>query len=202
MIFNSESEIYVLEYISHGSYGNIYRKENKAIKKYREKIKGYNNPCFRLNKKKFKLYKKRQNKIKYTTLPTELIYVNHYFVGVVYDYIDGDILTNIMKQIDFEQKKSICYDIIRNAKELTDHHIYPLDYKLNNIMYDQNNQIKIIDLDDIWTKATYLPNYYYYKRSLYELKETLLVFLDNKNLEYHGKLTYQDLEKFVKTLKK
>ena len=61
------------------------------------------------------------------------------------------------------------WDFIRNPLEatnkLTDQKIYPLDYKLNNVIYTSQGQVKIIDLDDQLTKVTLIKNPYYFYKS-------------------------------------
>lgn len=47
--------------------------------------------------------------------------------------------------------------LVRNSQELTRFRIYPLDLKLDNIMY-VDGQVKIIDLDDLYTKYMLIPS--------------------------------------------
>lgn len=181
MRFDSKKEITNLEDIDLGTYGAVYKKGDSAIKLYHNTICCYRNPCLKFKKKKFWLLRRRNQLIKYTHLIDDVVFVKDKFVGVTYPFIEGNILDDFIGK-KFSIKKEICYQLIRNAKELTDYHIYPLDYKLNNILYDQDGNVQIIDLDDIWTKVTTVNHPTYLYRSLYSLRRAIINFSENSQV--------------------
>ncbi len=169
-----------------GAYGSVYKSGDKSIKIYRETIFQHStkNPCLQLKRKKFILIKMRANKIKYTPLIDDLVYMNNTFSGVSYPYIEGTPLNKILKETSAEEKIRLSRQLIRNAKELTDHQIYPKDYRLPNILCDINGDIKIIDLDDVHTSVTLFPNPLQLVFSLSSLASLLTVFIEERNLDY------------------
>ena len=80
----------------------------------------------------------------------------------------------------FDIKRDLSLQMIKNAKELTQNFIYPLDYKLNNMMY-VNGEVKFIDLDDRLTKVRYGPDYLANRRSISDLGETVEAFFRDTN---------------------
>ncbi len=178
MYFDSKKELTDLEDIDLGTYGAVYKKGDSAIKLYHDTICCYRNPCLKFSKKKFWLLRRRNQLIKYTHLIDDVVFVKDQFVGVTYPFIEGNILDDFIDK-NFSIKKDICSQLIRNAKELTDYHIYPLDYKLNNILYDQDGNVQIIDLDDIWTKVTIGSHLIYWYRSFYSLRRAIINFSEN-----------------------
>ena len=86
-----------------------------------------------------------------------------------------------------------------------------MDYKLNNIMLDKNNNVKIIDLDDKHTKVLRIPSLLYKKGSTYALADTIRTFfnesefvnrsykfknlIDRKRVDYL--YTYDDVYRFL-----
>lgn len=194
MINMTEEQFHQLNYISHGGFGCTYHYKNILFKKYHEFVKtNYHtlmyNPCLKRSKFKFALMKKKNEQLKYTDLIIDTFSIDHKFSGVCYPYYDGTTMFEKKSIHSFNKKKKIILQLVRNAKELTDHKIYPQDYKLNNIMVIGENQtVKIIDLDDILTKFSHLPNKKYFNNSLYALKGTINSFLEtsrvNQNFNY------------------
>ena len=180
-----------LTYISSGTFGSVFHNGKIAFKKYHPEIKAHfefeykiiKNPCLRPHPIKFRLMKYYNRHLKYTNLSCEPLYINQKFSGICYPYYDGDVLYNL-KNISFIEKEDIVKQLLRNAKELTNHHIYPLDYKLDNIIYTKQGEIKIIDLDDPLTKYKLVRHPHLYQKSMVTLKDTVVHFL-NLNREYH-----------------
>ena len=175
-----------LEYLSSGTFGSVYRYHNDVLKFYREMIKtpyGYivENPCLKFPKRKLERLIKLNHSVKNTHLITDLIYKDNLFSGVVYPYHNGDVLSNI--SFTPNVKKEICLKLINNAEELTHYNIYPLDYKLNNIMYTDSEKVEIIDLDDPLTHVKYSLSPLLLRDSVYSLKATISYFLDKKHFQ-------------------
>ena len=64
---------------------------------------------------------------------------------------------DFLKDSSYKLKADLSRQFVRNSKELIRHNIYPLDYKLNNLMCE-NGELRIIDLDDFHTKVCRIPN--------------------------------------------
>jgi len=176
MVANSD-EIYKGHILGRGSFGTVYKFQNKAIKKYH-----------RLGKQKllkFKLMKARKPKIKYTFLVEDLLYIDGQFSGVVYPYIEGENLYKIVRDLNAFEKSDLANQIIRNAKELTNNAIYPTDYRLPNIILDIDGNIRIIDLDDKYTYVTLFPSPLLLGDSLISLKNLLIHFLESDSFDVY-----------------
>ena len=74
----------------------------------------------------------------------------------------------------------ISRQLVRNSNELTDNYVYPYDYKLKNMML-VDGEVKILDLDDLVTKYSLLPNPYRKRETIRGLDETIKTFFG----EYH-----------------
>ena len=188
MVNIDERQLRDLSKISSGNFGNIYRAGDNVFKVYEPKIKTTvgtldNNPMLRDSYKVISRLQKLielNKRVKKTDLITDLLYVDGKFRGVVLPYYDGLELTKVMDK-PLKDKIEYSRKLLENARELSKHHIYPTDYKLINLLL-VGNQIKIIDLDDIFTKVgiRYAPMYY----------ETIAALL-NEN-RYHCYLSEAD----------
>lgn len=208
MHFLSEKEIDTLEVKGEGVYGTAYLIDDVIIKKYHKTVRDcdfsfrYKNPCLRYRRKKFYLLMMRNNKIYHTSLIDDVVFVKNRFVGVVYPYIEGRNL-DVLVSKSLLLKRDICYQLIRNANELTDFCIYPLDYKFNNILYDIDCNVRIIDLDDLFTKVTLVKNPVYLYRSICSLRRTVIQFLeDNEDCNYNDYHLGLDKFQFASQLSK
>ena len=182
MEFDS-TKIKDLEYLSGGTFGSVYRYHDDALKFYRETVKTpygdiVKNPCLKFSKRKLERLMKLNSSIHNTHLITDFIYEDNIFSGVVYPYHNGDILSNI--SFTPNAKKEVCMKLVSNAEELTNYNIYPLDYKLNNIMYTDSEKVEIIDLDDTFTHVRYGFSPILLINSINSLKRTISYFLDKK----------------------
>lgn len=189
------------QYLGKGLYGRVYRYQDKAIKLYHPILYKHDmtNPCLKLNRKKFKLMKIRKSEIKHTFLVGDLLYINGAFSGVVYPYVEGENLGKLLYQLSIDEKQKLSKQLLRNAKELTDHQIYPKDYRLPNILRDTEGNIKIIDIDDIHTKVTLFPNPMELLLSLKSLKRALIDLLEDD--DYFNYRKNHQLQKYTETLK-
>ncbi len=155
MLNLKKEDIKKLENIGSGAFGTVYRfNDDYAIKVYHDKVKtGFgllaNNPQLRRMDKAIKL-KRINKKLEYTDLVQDLLYIDGKYAGIVIPYYEGTTLNHMMNA-PIELKIDISKQLVRNCKELTSNNIYPLDFKLNNMMY-VNGEVKFIDLDDFYTK--------------------------------------------------
>jgi len=220
----TDEELRRLLCIGSGGFGTVFADNVNecTIKKYHDFVKSdYHvyvpNPCLRMRKKKFKRLNKRDNKIKYTDVFVELVYQGSKFVGVKKKLYCGETLDKL-GSMPLTIKKDMMNKLIRNAQELTKNKIYALDFKANNVLLTTHGEIKIIDLDDIFTKVTLLPNFYYKKKSLKKLKNTIVYYFykyqDSFSFEVRKRISngvvnksslkktrnYEQLEDFVNSI--
>ncbi len=189
----TNDEFNKLKLIGRGSYGNVHSNRiNFVIKKYHEELKTYNgytyrNQCLNYRRVLLKRLNRRNKKLKYTDTDLELVFIDNKFIGIKKKYYEGETFDNIVDKV-LKRKKELLYDLVRNALELSNNKIYNTDCKINNIMFTINEEVKIIDLDDIFSKATLLPNLLYKKRTINKLYETIIDFIYYN--QYYNKCCY------------
>ena len=219
MINITQKELEKLEKIDSGNFAQIYRFGNLVYKIYKPECKARNpfdkvtidNP--ELKHKTLKLFKmkrllKLDEQIKHTSLIKDIIYIDDSFAGVVYPYYEGESLNSL--DIPFEERINLSHKIIQNAKELTDHNIYPTDYAKRNIIL-VNEEIQLIDLDDVLTKVHLFKNKHLLHKSVTSLDRLIQSFLKdefiypthNKNIQQilknkpHTNETYKELYQYL-----
>ncbi len=170
-----------LDIVATGAYGAVYQIGDDMYKIYfHPQAKPYREKLFpRLSwERRIKRLMHRRLQISHTDLIHDVINIDHKFSGVIGTFYSGTRLLNVKSQVPFTIKKEICYTLIQNIKELTDHHIYPLDCSLCNIIYTDQGEVKVIDLDDETTIVTLFKKPFYERQSAYALKRTIMSFLD------------------------
>lgn len=221
MIKIDRSELKDLEYIGSGTFGTVYKKDDKtAYKIYHITVKdsirgiGVYNPCFTLSKVHYSALLSRSKKLKYSGGIKDFIYVDGMFGGVKIPYYEGTTLDKLLDK-PLKLKIELSNQIIRNCKELTGKLIYPTDYKLNNIVLC-NDEIKLIDLDDKRTQVSLTPNPIIRSYSINALGETIQTLLKMYNhhpipLKVAKKITrnksfysfrYNKIEEYLNNMKK
>lgn len=174
-----------LERVGSGCFGTVYKKDDKtAYKIYHKYVfdqfgTQHHNPCLIYRKKHLNKLINLNYKLVHNNLISDVIFVDGIFKGVTMPYYNGYTLDNMM-EANFNLKMDVSKQLVRNAKELTDNNIYPLDYKLNNLMYENGNA-RIIDLDDSRTKLRLIKDFYASSRSIKGLDETIKVFFGDTN---------------------
>ena len=177
MINLNESDIKKLKYINQGTFGMLYQKDdNTAYKIYKDEIKTkYNsyikNPCLRIPKSHYDLIKEKSKNIKGTEFFKDLIYIDGRFKGVVIPFYQGETLSKY-SNIPMNKRIELVTLLINKSKELTKNNIIYTDYKINNIIV-QDNDIKLIDLDDLKTHPVIVKDPVLYSYSIYKLNETV-----------------------------
>lgn len=189
MISIEKWEFSELKNLGTGTFGTVYEKDGLAIKRYHSVIKGnfdqlVSNPCLRFYRKRINRLLHKSNNIKYTDLIHDKLYINGFFQGVCYKLQDGYSLDKVKSITTFKEKKIICEQWVRNAKELIDNQIYHYDFKPNNAKYTSNKEVKILDTDDCFTKITLFPNPFLKRKSMFSLKRALMIFLDEDTHYY------------------
>ena len=214
MINLTKNEIENLEFIGAGNFGSVYRKDNIAYKIYKDKVttsygEYTKNPSLKYKSMRLNRLIKKGYNIQHTNLIKDVIFVDGIFKGVTYPYCDGSTLDTIILY-PMKKKIDIAKQLVKNASELTDNHIYPTDYKLKNIVL-QDEQVRIIDLDDYFTKVHLIPNYIHKRKSITTLDKTIKTyFYEYRHYSVHPEIrnkvercfpiqnkTYKDINSYI-----
>lgn len=186
MVKITQNEIKQLRAVGTGSFGTVYQKDDKtAYKIYHPYLcdcfgNSVSNPALSFSRRRLSLLKKRGKELQFVKNPIlDILFVDHHFGGVVIPYYDGTLLCRMMK-VPFSLKYNIAKQFLENGKDLTDHKIYPKDYKLDNVLYE-NGIVRILDLDDYYTPVCHFPNRFHERRSIRALSETIYTYFG----EYH-----------------
>ena len=144
--------------IGAGKFGKIYKiDDNTAYKIYYSKVvDNYTgieliNPALVCNRTHYKLLLSKSKNLNHSGGINDFIYVDGKFGGVSIPYHKGLELINELDR-PLKLKIDLSKKIVRNCKELTDNFIYPTDFRLKNIILNNDNP-QIIDLDDTRTKV-------------------------------------------------
>lgn len=211
----TKEELKKFKCINSGGFGTIYEHNGKVYKVYNSDVKtGWDyvdNPVLKhrsLQQSKIRKMMSLNDRIKYTDLPEDILYVDDKFQGIVMPYYDGETILNMINS-PVLKKIALSRQMVRNAKELTENHIYTFDYKLINMIVC-NGELKLIDLDDSLTKVTSISNPFYNKRSIGILDETIKAFFREddyrvlndevrKNIvrQYSYNYTYSSIESYL-----
>lgn len=180
MISITKVDLDNLEKCESGDFGVIYRNNDKAYKIYKEEIKvGYanyiRNPMRRYRRCRYRRMIDLNDRLQYTDLCSDEVFVDGEFAGICLPFYEGKLLLDL-RDSPFDLKMDISRQLVRNSKELTDHYVYPYDYKLKNMVL-VDGKVKILDLDDIDTKYSLLPNLYRKRNVIRGLDETIKTFL-------------------------
>ncbi len=180
MINLDRNEIEKFEYVACGGFGRLYRNGDVIYKFYKEKVHTtlygmVPNPLLKYHAFRINKLMKLDKKLMYTDLIKDTIFVDGKFAGVVLPFYDGKTLDFSM-DMPYSKKIALSYEFVRNARELTNNFIYPMDYKLDNMMM-VNGHAKIIDLDDVFTKVSIIANSRHQKRCISVLDATIKAFL-------------------------
>jgi len=201
----SNEELKQMKILGSGVYGAVRLAPNqgKVIKRYHEYIKGYageslRNPCLSPKRRKFRRLNSRNKYLSYSDTEVELVYdENGTYIGVLKKFYDGETLDK-MVHLPLSLKKDAYFQLIRNSKELMKARIYNLDYKNDNVIYTMNGNVKIIDLDDGWTRATIIPNYLYKIFCLNKIRRMILELFYYNQMNFPQSITSDLVNSFSK----
>ena len=194
MLSINNEDLKKMDKLGSGTFGVVYRYDDSlALKVYNPQVKTMfgslkDNPQLKRRKRALKI-KRIDKKIEYSDLVKDLLYIDGVYSGIVIPYYNGTTLNHMMNA-PLELKIDVSNQLVRNFKELTDHNIYPMDIKLNNIMY-VDGEVKLIDLDDFYTKY-FLFNIRAYERDcILGLDETIKTYFgEYRNVDYINWLGY------------
>ncbi|MBR2827643.1 MAG: hypothetical protein IKE70_00210 [Bacilli bacterium] len=198
MISISSSSLDQKDCFYSGTYGKVYQiSEDKAIKIYKKLILAdngnyYVNPTLARNLSMYQYMIKKGKKIQYSDFLEDVVFVDGQLLGVLIPFYQGKTFEHYMDS-SFSFKYQLIKEFVRNAKELTDHFIYPTDFKLNNLMVSDSHT-KIIDLDDTCTKYCHIPHPNYRKESMITLNGTIQNFFDVHPLKGYSAFLKKELE--------
>ena len=200
MITLTQTNIKCLERLGYGAVSQVYRDGDYAYKIYKPRVNSNygqtSNPCLsRFNSTRRRLIKKSKQ-IKYTDIIDEEIEVDQKFGGVKYKYQNGSPLSHIYINLPYFKKRELCLKLIRNNEELLQHHIYIQDYKLTDIICDENNEPHFIDLDDGAAMVTIFPNRGYQNESLYALKQIIMAIFNDASINLLSQRTREQLDSY------
>ncbi len=198
MISIARKELDNYHYLNSGTFGSVYQVDDSTCYKiYHPYVR---NSCGEMvknpNLKQIHWYSrflKKNAKLAYSCIFSDYLLVDGEFAGVVLPYYTG-ITFDKMMNAPFFEKSQLIEELVRNAKELTSHYIYPCDYKLNNLISNFGHT-KIIDLDDTFTKSSSFMNPIYLKKSVTLLNETIRDFLDEYQYRQYSAFFKRDLER-------
>ena len=194
MIEISTEELKKLKIVGTGTFSNIYRKDDKVYKIYKDEVKTdkfdelIENPLLKHKSTTIRRIKRLiflNQIVKNTDLAEDLVFVDGQFYGIVLPYYDGKTLFD-MEDSSFKDRIDYSYKIIKNAKELTDNHIYSIDFSLKNTMV-VNDEIKLLDLDDINTKISNFRNIFSEEKSILAVDKVIKTLLNENRYRYYDK---------------
>lgn len=174
------------DFIAEGQNGICYKYNDQVFKKFK-------------NKPMFLFFLKALSNINSNSLilPQEFIYLNEYnsknILGYLMKYVDGSKLNNLPDLINIKELFNNIDLLEKEIKELTiEYGLLLKDVHIDNIIYTNNNEIKIIDNDN----DVLNPNDEAYDNYRYNMKElglTLLpAFITNKNISNNISKLYDE----------
>ena len=208
-------ELKDMDYLGRGLFAKVYKKDDDtAYKIYNDFIKTkyhseLKNPALKINMLHYRLLLKRRDKVKGTDLISDLIYIKGDKHGVVIKPYKGPRLFDC-NDLTLPQKGELSKVLIGKTRELHRNRIYPCDLRVHNIILEDDD-IKIIDLDDEHTHAFLYPSPVCFTFSMRSLCATTVDFLGrvghyyledynhvllNRDKNFLS-LTYKGIERFI-----
>lgn len=194
-------ELKLSKKITSGRSGNIYlTKDGRILKMF--------------TSNSFTYVKDREETLKYIkkldfqeiVKPKHLVYYDGVFVGYIMDYLpEGDALWEKNENYSFEEKIDKIKDIESIIKKLHENNIYMCDLNPDNIFFDKNGEVKLIDCDSFVIKENVintsvetkykdpLNKIVSKKTDLYAFAITVLELLINKKIS--SSASFNEIEK-------
>ena len=187
--------------IAQGRSGNIYLTEDGRI------LKMFTSTTFTYIKDREENLRYIKNlDIEEIVKPKNLVYYDGVFVGYIMEYLpEGEALWSKSKYYSFEEKIDKIKAIEDVMKKLHKNNIYICDLNPDNIFFDSNGKVKLIDCDAFVIKKNVINNevdqkyqdpiykIVSEKTDLYAFAVTSLQFLTDENIDNNA--TFADVEK-------
>ena len=91
--------------------------------------------------------------------PKHLVYYDGIFVGYIMEYLpDGEALWDNSEKYSFEEKIDKIKEIEKVMKKLHERHVFICDLNPDNIFFDKNGKVRLIDCDSFVIKNNVINN--------------------------------------------
>ncbi len=134
--------------ITTGRDGNIYLTSDNRI------LKMFTSNSFTFIKDREETLKSlKKMDLPEVVKPKNLVYYDGIFVGYIMDYLpEGDSLNSKLNELSFEEKIDKIKEIEDVVRSLHKKNIYVCDLNLDNMFFDKNGKITLIDCDSFVVK--------------------------------------------------
>lgn len=134
--------------ITAGRDGNIYLTSDNRI------LKMFTSNSFTFIKDREETLKSlKKMDLPEVVKPKNLVYYDGIFVGYIMDYLpEGDSLNSKLNELSFEEKIDKIKEIEDVVRSLHKKNIYVCDLNLDNMFFDKNGKITLIDCDSFVVK--------------------------------------------------
>lgn len=140
--------------IASGRSGNIYLTQDGRI------LKMFKSTSFTYIKDREETLKFIKNlDIEEIVKPKHLVYYDGIFVGYIMEYLpEGEALWDNSEKYSFEEKIDKIKEIEKVMKKLHERHVFICDLNPDNIFFDKNGKVRLIDCDSFVIKNNVINN--------------------------------------------
>ncbi len=140
--------------IASGRSGNIYLTQDGRI------LKMFKSTSFTYIKDREETLKFIKNlDVEEIVKPKHLVYYDGIFVGYIMEYLpEGEALWDNSEKYSFEEKIDKIKEIEKVMKKLHERHVFICDLNPDNIFFDKNGKVRLIDCDSFVIKNNVINN--------------------------------------------
>ena len=140
--------------IASGRSGNIYLTQDGRI------LKMFKSTSFTYIKDREETLKFLKNlDVEEIVKPKHLVYYDGIFVGYIMEYLpEGEALWDNSEKYSFEEKIDKIKEIEKVMKKLHERHVFICDLNPDNIFFDKNGKVRLIDCDSFVIKNNVINN--------------------------------------------
>ena len=187
LVYNFNDDCLIKAYVDEEkrkNYKEIYRdiNESKIQEEYYMRL---GDPIYTSRDRDLRRVMDRLSYTKYSyDLVQGLAYYYEYCFGSILKYYNNYTVLDdgIVSELPMDALNLLFHNIDIALEDLINNHIYPIDLKEDNIMYDDNMNIKLIDLDDCLTAYANSYSDYYERECLSSAKNVKKEILRCKKL--------------------